>query len=244
MKMTVFLIICFLSIQFVSAENLMKRKNEDEGAGKFYSAEQAKEITEKEKYLKEKQEQADFLRNKESIQYFKIRQQWKRKGQIDSKLEDKIFDEERSSKAKRLELVKDATGSNILKEKNLEADKAFEKAMSSELLISNQQEAREFLVKELGLDIELIDMLEIYETKDLLVFKPLSIAYIGTDDEYYQVSKIDEKRTLEEWEYVQQTQSYRKEQIVVDNSERKFIRDSSVIFFLADEKEFNIVDKE
>lgn len=245
MKLKWLLIIGFLgfSIMDLNASDASKEiKKDEEKENQFISVEKAEEITAKEKYLKEKSEQAEYLRNKESIQYYKIRNQWKKKGSSDSKLEDKIIEEEQKMEQAQKLAINQATQEKPYHEKSIESQHAFEKAMSSELIVDNQKTAREFLVKNLGLDIEVVDMLEMYESRDLIVFKAVNVADL--DESIYQVENIVDQKKLDEWEYNQQIQSYRKDQIVTDDVQRKFERDSSLLFKLEDEKEFNLADKE
>ena len=95
MNKIIFSLLIFLSVSFTyAADNPYARDEEKEEDRQFVSVEKAKEIEAQEEYLKEKRDRADYMRNKESAQYFKIRQMWKKKGTEDSTVADEAFEEQ------------------------------------------------------------------------------------------------------------------------------------------------------
>lgn len=213
-----------------------KSKKDESQAGQYYTPEQAKELTASEQYLKEKQDYAEYLRNKQSMQYFKIKQQWKKEGP-ESGLEAKVYEEQEATREQDERLLNKLIKP---KEKDQLVHKEFKDTLISPELIKEQDTFRKYFVQELGIPVEVVDMIQIYKLKDLMVFK----AYTPEElKNMYATYAIEEEQKLEEKEYIRQTQSFRRPDWMDEESEVRFSRDANVLFYVGSEEDIEDFEK-
>lgn len=214
-----------------------KSKSDESQAGQYYTPEQAKELTASEQYLKEKQDYDEYLRNKQSMQYFKMKQQWKKEGPVSS-LEAKVYEEQEATRKQDERLLNKLIKP---KEKDQLVHKEYKDTLAASELIKEQDDFRKYFVQELGIPIDVVDLIQIYKLKDLMVFK----AYTPEElKNMYVTYAIEEEQKLEEKEYISQTQSFRRPDWRDEESEVRFSRDANVLFYVGSEEDIEDFEKE